>query len=287
MSKLDQFESAFKSAAKSVYDCGSVSIEKVTVVSDLPPDQSKVFARDVADFLRVIARDEQPVEWDEHDAKPSEHVGDLLEEIERARPDLICTYRNIHGRAQRYPFSLGAHVDVLTQATTTPVLLLPYPTDEGRLSPRCDKTDTVMALTDHLEASDRLIDYAVHFTTQEGRLVLTHLEDDATFERYIGIIARIPAIDTEVARERIRERLLREASDYIGSVEEVLRDEAKHIEVLEEVRMGHLVSDCRAVIDKHEVDLVVMNTKDDDQLAMHGLAYPLAVELRDTPLLML
>ena len=30
-----------------------------------------------------------------------------------------------------------------------------------------------------------------------------------------------------------------------------------------------------------------MNTKDDDQLAMHGLAYPLAVELRDIPLLML
>jgi hypothetical protein len=30
-----------------------------------------------------------------------------------------------------------------------------------------------------------------------------------------------------------------------------------------------------------------MNTKDEDQLAMHGLAYPLAVELRDIPLLML
>lgn len=30
-----------------------------------------------------------------------------------------------------------------------------------------------------------------------------------------------------------------------------------------------------------------MNTKDEDQLAMHGLAYPLAVELREIPLLML
>ena len=35
------------------------------------------------------------------------------------------------------------------------------------------------------------------------------------------------------------------------------------------------------------VDLLVMNTKDEDQLAMHGLAYPLAVELRQIPLLML
>lgn len=30
-----------------------------------------------------------------------------------------------------------------------------------------------------------------------------------------------------------------------------------------------------------------MHTKDEDQSAMHGLAYPLAVELRETPLLML
>ena len=30
-----------------------------------------------------------------------------------------------------------------------------------------------------------------------------------------------------------------------------------------------------------------MYTKDDEQLAMHGIAYPLAVELRATPLLLL
>jgi hypothetical protein len=51
--------------------------------------------------------------------------------------------------------------------------------------------------------------------------------------------------------------------------------------------MGHHVSDCREIIDQHAIDLVVMNTKDEDQLAMHGLAYPLAIELRDLPLLLL
>jgi len=30
-----------------------------------------------------------------------------------------------------------------------------------------------------------------------------------------------------------------------------------------------------------------MNTKDEDQLAMHGLAYPLAIEVRSIPLLLL
>ncbi len=40
-------------------------------------------------------------------------------------------------------------------------------------------------------------------------------------------------------------------------------------------------------IDEKQVDLLVLNTKDGDQLAMHGLAYPLAVEVRQIPLLML
>ena len=39
--------------------------------------------------------------------------------------------------------------------------------------------------------------------------------------------------------------------------------------------------------EKHDVDLLVFNTKEEDQLAMHGVAYPLAVELRRLPLLML
>ena len=41
------------------------------------------------------------------------------------------------------------------------------------------------------------------------------------------------------------------------------------------------------LIAEHSVDLVVLNTKDHEQLAMHGMAYPLAVELRNTALLML
>ena len=43
----------------------------------------------------------------------------------------------------------------------------------------------------------------------------------------------------------------------------------------------------RARIDEKNVALLVLNTKDHDQLAMHGLAYPLAVELNHVPLLLL
>ena len=53
------------------------------------------------------------------------------------------------------------------------------------------------------------------------------------------------------------------------------------------VTSGHHIRTYRRLIEEHEVDLLVMNTKDEDQLAMHGLAYSLAIELRAIPLLML
>ena len=46
-------------------------------------------------------------------------------------------------------------------------------------------------------------------------------------------------------------------------------------------------SEYKRLIDEHAVDLLVLNTKDEDQLAMHGIAYALAVEMRQIPLLML
>ena len=41
------------------------------------------------------------------------------------------------------------------------------------------------------------------------------------------------------------------------------------------------------MIEDDHVDLLVMHAKEDDQMAMHGMAHPLAVELRSIPLLLL
>ena len=51
--------------------------------------------------------------------------------------------------------------------------------------------------------------------------------------------------------------------------------------------MGHHLDDLTRLIEERKADLLVLNTKDEDQLAMHGMAYPLAVELTTTPILML
>ena len=80
-----------------------------------------------------------------------------------------------------------------------------------------------------------------------------------------------------------------EPADYIRSCAEVLARDAKEhaLSVEPVVALGHRLSEYERLIQQHEVDLLVMNTKDEDQLAMHGMAYPLAVDLRTIPLLML
>ena len=50
------------------------------------------------------------------------------------------------------------------------------------------------------------------------------------------------------------------------------------------VKLGHSISDYGELVDKLHIDLLVMHTRDDEQLAMHGLAYPLTIEFRQTPL---
>ncbi len=80
---------------------------------------------------------------------------------------------------------------------------------------------------------------------------------------------------------------MKDPADYIESCRIGLSKSAPSLEVESLVTSGHHLHEHRRLIEEHDVDLLVMNTKDEDQLAMHGLAYPLAIELRTIPLLML
>ncbi len=115
---------------------------------------------------------------------------------------------------------------------------------------------------------------------------LTHVEDQTTFERYMSTIEKIPSIDSDNARKVILEKLLQEPADYIDSCRSVLAEE-EAIRVESEVVVGRRLADYKRLITSHDVSLLVMNTKDEQQLAMHGMAYPLTVELRETPLMLI
>jgi nucleotide-binding universal stress UspA family protein len=284
MTKVDQFESVFRAASKTPYRFEAVEVESVLVVSDRPAPEASEFGDRVRSFLSVLDRGEN-VRWKTVGGDDFDTVPELLDLVEKERPGLICSYRHLHSDSWRWPYTLGEYIDVLTPATQTPVLVLPHP--ERPPERAIADTGVVVAMTDHLVGDDRLVHWAARFTRGEGRLVLSHVEDAAAFDRFMEVVGRIPSIDTDDAREDIRERLGRDAHDYIRSCSEALSRAGQPFEVQERVTRGHHLSEYRRIVDESNADLLVMNTKDDDQLAMHGLAYPLAIEVRSIPLLLL
>ena len=285
MTTLNQFESVFKAADKPVYAYARPNFERVLLVSDLEARDGEALAANVRTFLRVI--DGPNTRWDTLDGGAFDSIQALLAVIEKRKPDLIVTYRHLHSNAWNWPHGLGEYLDVMTHATALPVLVLPHPDANRALPHSVQDTDRVMAITSHLTGDDRLVNHALAFTQPGGTCWLTHVESVAVFERYLDVIGKIPALDTEVARETIAEQLLKEPRDYIASCRAVIAAQDLPIRVEEVVVMGRRIQQYRALIEAREIDLLVLYTKDEEQLAMNGQAYPLAVELRGVPLLML
>jgi hypothetical protein len=252
MDKVDQFESAFRSAAKEVFHYRRLAMSSVLVVTDLAGDEAEQFKAVVEKFTAAL-KEHGDVQYTLISGDRFDSPKDLLDVVEKQRPDLIATYRCLHSKAWQWVFTLGAHIDVLTQATTTPILLMPHPNrnDGQGPSPGIEapgQTDRVMAVTDHLAGDERLVNAALAFAEPQGTLYLAHVEDDATLARYVDIIGKIPEIDTELASERIKAQLLKEPADYCRSVAATLRKAKIACTVDQTVVLGHHVTQYREMV---------------------------------------
>ncbi len=283
MPSVDQFESVFKSASKVPFIYEPRPFGKILLITDTDAADAEAIGARVQRFLGTL---DGRCQWLNAPAADSETVEGLLALVERHRPDLLVTYRNLHSAAWQWPHSLGRHLDVLTQIAHCPVLVIPHPRDEAVFAAAMNHTQVVMAATDHLAGDGRLVNCAVSLTEPGGTLVLAHIEDDGTFERYMETISKIPSIDTDNAREKILAQLLKEPRDYIRACRDELKKQGIDVSVEEVVATGHRLSEYQRLISAHGVELLVIHTRDEDQSAMHGLAYPLAVELRHIPLLL-
>ncbi len=286
MSTVDQFESVFKAAAKATYFHEKPSVQKVLLVTDMDESQSKLYLNLVGDFFSNSLLPSS-TEWNLLSRNDFVSVKDLLGRVEEYRPDLLITYRNLKSESWKWPYSLGEHLDVLTQVTSTPVFVLPHPDRDGSTDLLSTKPEKIMAVSGHMCGEGSLIRYASAFTPDGGKLLLSHVEDKATLSRYLDAIDKIPDIDSAVARETLLNRLLNDAKDFSESAREGLKEAGLNITVECMAQLGSRLEDYRKLIDEGEVDLLVMHAKEDDQLAMHGMAYPLAVELREVPILLL
>ena len=282
MSTIDQFESAFRSAYRTHYQPRSFPIRNVMVLTDLDDPQDQKFLEGVDRFFSEMSLRPKLTLIP---TKTSSNIDSLLTLLNDHSPDLVCTYRNLHTAYGQYPYTLGDHVEVLTQVTQVPILLVPRP--EKLIDQPLTPPQKVIALTDQLTTHPELVDAALSMLAHSGHLILSHVEDDQLFERYAQAISKIPTIDTESATQAIKDQLLKEAHDFIMSCQQSIQNHAEQIQVHSEVLFGHQIQAYKALVDQYQVDLLVMQTKDDDQIAMHGLSYPLAIELKDLPLLLL
>lgn len=285
MTNLDQFESEFRAAARTPFEYQPVELGLGLVVTDLP-SQNEELTTAVRNFL-TVGREGPAPELQIVLSEETTALGNLIRLIEERQPDLLVTYRNLHSDAWSWPHSLGETVEVLTQTTELPVLLIPNPQEAPDFARYMQNTDSVMAITDHLTGDDRLVNYAVRMTQPGGKLTLSHVEDGGTLKRMLEAIAKIPEIDTETAREELSKQLLKDPTDYITSCKQVLEEAKVDLQIEQSVTFGHRLKDHLQLVESSAADLLVLNTKEEDQQAMHGLAYPLAVQLRHTPLLML
>ena len=288
MTKIDQFESIFRSASKEKFEPEEVRVDRVAVITDKDEQGSQAFVQEVQGFLGVFAEEYAP-KWEVINRDEFSNVSELLGQLDDKKPDLICTYRNLRSPATEYPYSLGVYIDVLTQATDVPILLMPrMELQSDAQTQKITKVGTakVMAITDHLAGDHRLVNVASKLVKSGGQLLLTHVEDQFYFDRMLTVIDKIAEIDSDVAKQAIMEQLLADPRDYIESCRAVI-EPRENVTVESIVTFGHLMNDHRRLIEENEIDLLILHTKDDDQLAMHGLAYPIAVEIRTIPMLML
>ncbi len=284
MANVDQFESIFRSSIKERLEYRLIPIKSVLLITDLEENAAKAFQKSVQQFLSVLG------DASERDCflicgQEFKTTEDLLELVGGYELDMICSYRNLHSNAWQFPHSLGAHLDVLIQQTDIPVLVLPHPKADYIADHAMHDTMEVMVVTDLVAINHELINYAVRLTHPQGTLFLSHVENKYIFERYIEAIGKIDTIDTESARTRLAEQLLKEPEDYFLTCKEILQEHGISLDIRSMVRFGNGLQEYRRQIETRKLDLLVMHAKDENQQAMNSVSYPLAVELRQIPLL--
>ncbi len=280
---IDEFESIFKRAERTPYRFADISIKSVALVTDGDQQAADVMMVDLKRFLPQVA---DAAEWVSVTGEQFHNVNELLQLMHDRKPDLIVTSRCLSEASLVPQHTLGVYVDVMTQTLSTPLLLLPgtAPQPHPLAETACRG---VMVVTDNLAGDDRLVNHAVSCCDPNGTVWLCHVEDDLLFRRYLDAIRRIPQINTEQAQELIAEQLVAIPTHYAESCIQGLKDAGVNLTVEQIVEFGHRVARYKNLVSRYAVDLLVTNTKDNDQLAMHGMAYALSVELTDVAQLLL
>lgn len=284
---IDEFDSMSRTAEREPFAYVEVPLRRATLVTDGTPQEAELLKQAIIAF---IPRLQSVSHWRYLTADDYHDVGELLDKLNNERTDLVVTYRHLQERSFVPQHSLGVYLDVLTQASSIPVLVLPGTAAEP-ISLKGKVCDRVMVVTDHISGEHALVNHGARFCGKlpdaHGDIWLCHVEDDLVFARYMRAISQIPKIDAKLAEEQIDRRLLQDAAVFIETCIAELKQHGLPFQLHPCVERGHRLKLYRELVSEHDIDLLVANTKDEDQLAMHGMAYSLSVELTHVAMLLL
>ncbi len=278
-----RFQSVVEKTAISTFKPDELKLNNVVVIVDQNVEDAAAYLAELKSYFAGI------IEADAIDVVGPDRYRneeDILKIVAEKQPDLMCIYRHLCSQSYRLPHGLGEYVNILTQATDIPVLVLPHP-KARQAAQALQSHNRVMVMTDYISGDHALVSWGVKMCSDQADLYLCNIEDQITYKRYMQAITKVDELDTELARDKILKQLLKDAEDYTASCQAALGESHQHIQVHSIVQVGSQLSDYKNLVDEHKIDLLVMNSKDHDNMGMHGLIYPIAVAVRTIPLLLL
>lgn len=281
MTQIDEFESIFRRAERERFSYQPMPMSRVALLTDRDRDFAESAVSAVQRHLPALAGSEFELVTGDRFSTVNEVI-ELLTDLE---PDLVVTFRHLQEGMLVPQHSLGVYLDVLTQVLKPPVLMLPGTSADPDLP--TTEAKSVLVLTDHIRGDARLISAAAAFAPAAAELHLAHVEDDLVFQRYMNTIDRIPGLNSDVARDQLEATLLGDARQYMEAAVEGLEAAGVPHTTTLHLERGHRLKAFKSLIEQSAADVCVFNTKDDEQLAMHGMAYAVAVEVVDRSLLLL
>ena len=277
MLKLDHFASVFRAADKDIISIPKYTLSKVLLVTDVSHEKSiEIWKRWEALFF-------QNVEVTILHGEESKDISLITQKVDASRCDLIISYRCLHSENWQYPHAIGSYVEVITQLTSTPVLLMPHILEDTQ---EYAPPESIILISDDLTKEAELLGWACSFRGHKSRYTLVELENLAHFNRMLDAIAKIPQIDTEIAQEKIMSQLQKDSQEWVERSQALLEEWDRSPSLSRTQIAQSCMSSCVELVEKEKAELIVLNTKDEDQLAIHGLVYPFMVQFRHIPLLL-
>ena len=277
MLKIDHFASVFRAADKEIISIREREISKVLIVTDVNHEKSlEIWERWRSLFVHsvdvVILHGET-----------SRDISTITQKVEEAECDLIISYRCLHSDNWKYPHAVGSYIEVMTQLTSKPVLLMPHVLEDTR---EYAPPESIVLISDDLTKEADLLGWACSFRGSQARCTLVELHNEAHFHRMMDVIAKIPQIDTEVAKDKIYLQLQKDSLDWVSRSQEIVGRWERPLSLQRTEMAQSCMTSCTELVQKEASELIVLNTKDEDQLAIHGLVYPFMVQFRHVPLLL-